>query len=277
MSVKLIAKVWEIKLPMNEQAVLLAMADHGDEYGNNVYPSTGRIAWKLGVSENTVRRIKQKLEARKILILMSEVPGHTRGYRIDIAAGEPKPEYKTRDSSNSEPTPIQDVGGTRPPPPHKSDATPSQPELHPLTKNAHPLTEPCYPKHETHETNKETRRRSAPQLLSQAQEAGVKKFVELWEANFMQETGMRSKKLTLQSLGKSALSIAEIIDSGMTPAEVFVIAKSAWRFALVNVKGVFWCRQSFSALDFCRKFDSIRLEVKTLSGEGESNRGRGNY
>ena len=65
MSALVMGQVWNLDLPQNEQSVLLALADHADHNGGNVFPSNGLVAWKIGVSEDTVRRAKKKLEERK--------------------------------------------------------------------------------------------------------------------------------------------------------------------------------------------------------------------
>lgn len=128
MSVSIMGKVYDIKLPSNEQAVLLALADHADHLGRNIYPSNGLVAWKLGMSEDTVSRLKKKLESRGILILVSAVSGHVKEYRIDLGKGEQKEPFKQKRMTqnmlpDSDSTPPQDAGRLQANPP----ATEGQP------------------------------------------------------------------------------------------------------------------------------------------------------
>lgn len=76
-------QVWELDLPQRDLIVLLALADHADHFGGNVYPSLGLIAWKVGVSERTVQRSVSKLV--KLGILESQPrPGKTTVYRLQL-------------------------------------------------------------------------------------------------------------------------------------------------------------------------------------------------
>lgn len=98
MSAKIMGEVWELNLPANEQIVLLAMADHADHNGGNVFPSNALIAWKAGMSEDTVIRMKKRLESRGILVLEQAAPGCVKRYRIDVSKGERKAKYVSTSS-----------------------------------------------------------------------------------------------------------------------------------------------------------------------------------
>ncbi len=87
MSVKVMGKVWELDLPANEKFVLLALADHADHDGNNVFPGLELIAFKTGYTTQQVRRIERKLETRGILIALDRKPGKKIVYRIDTNIG----------------------------------------------------------------------------------------------------------------------------------------------------------------------------------------------
>jgi len=93
MSWKISGQVWDIQLPQNKLLVLLAMADHADHEGNNVYPSIGLIAWKTGYSKRQVQRIIKSLISDGLLEEKKR-PGQTTLYRINLAKGVPKSEYK---------------------------------------------------------------------------------------------------------------------------------------------------------------------------------------
>jgi len=87
--------VWELVLPANQTLVLLALADHADHEGNNVFPSIGLIAWKTGYSERQVQRIVKQLVKDKILV-ETKRPGFTTLYKIDLTAGVKKELYNPR-------------------------------------------------------------------------------------------------------------------------------------------------------------------------------------
>lgn len=55
MSVKAMGHIWDQELRTPLKFVLLAMGDHADHDGNNIYPSIGLIAKKTGYSERTVQ------------------------------------------------------------------------------------------------------------------------------------------------------------------------------------------------------------------------------
>jgi hypothetical protein len=89
MSGKIMGQVWDLDLPHNKLIVLLAMTDHADHEGNNIFPSMELIAWKTGYSERQVRRIVQSLEKDKLLTKTSR-PGYTNMYAVNLSAGKQK-------------------------------------------------------------------------------------------------------------------------------------------------------------------------------------------
>jgi hypothetical protein len=90
MSAKITGEVWELDLSHPQKWVLMAMADHADHDGGNVFPSVGLIAWKCGYSERQVQRIRRELEALGVLVLEAAPAGERRVYRIDLAAAPRK-------------------------------------------------------------------------------------------------------------------------------------------------------------------------------------------
>lgn len=94
-------KVWDLDLPHNQLLVLLALADHADHEGNNVYPSLGLVAWKTGYSEQQVRRILKLLVESGILIERGRVPGTPTRYSIRLSAGKLKQPRKKTPSKKS--------------------------------------------------------------------------------------------------------------------------------------------------------------------------------
>lgn len=93
MSVQAMARVWDLDLPHAERLVLLALADHADHVGDNIYPSIGLIAWKTGYSSRQVQRIIKSLVQMEILCVVDEPEGRTTVYRMDLKAGTVKEPY----------------------------------------------------------------------------------------------------------------------------------------------------------------------------------------
>lgn len=94
MSAKAAGRVWDLDLPHNKQHVLLAMADHADHEGRNMYPSLDLIAWKTGYSYRQVRRIVEELERAGILVMRKPArQQHPAVYDMDLSAGTAKPAF----------------------------------------------------------------------------------------------------------------------------------------------------------------------------------------
>lgn len=68
MSVKTMAKVWDMELSPGDKLVLLAYADHADHDDTNMYPSVETVARKTGYSERHVQRITRDLEKKGFLV-----------------------------------------------------------------------------------------------------------------------------------------------------------------------------------------------------------------
>lgn len=94
MSAKASGRVWDLDLPHNKRLVLLAMADHADHEGRNIYPSLDLIAWKTGYSYRQVRRIVEELKQDGILVLVKPArQQHPATYALDFKAGTAKPPF----------------------------------------------------------------------------------------------------------------------------------------------------------------------------------------
>lgn len=100
MSAKISGQVWDLELPAAKRLVLLAMADHADHLGNNVFPSVGLVAWKTGYSVKQTRRIIHSLVSDGLLVAVKKPRGQVVVYRIDLGAGTLKAEYKPEDTSD---------------------------------------------------------------------------------------------------------------------------------------------------------------------------------
>lgn len=97
MSAKTMGQVWDLDIPHNQLIVLLAMTDHADHSGGNMYPSMGLIAHKTGYSERQVKRIIKGLVEVGILILEKIGNGTTNTYRADFSKTAKKKPYKSSD------------------------------------------------------------------------------------------------------------------------------------------------------------------------------------
>lgn len=95
MSVEAMSRVWKLDLPHARQAVLLVMADHGNDEGASIFPSTGLIAWKSGYSKRQAQRIIDAMEADGLILQVAEAHGYRpTEYRICWEAAREKPAYE---------------------------------------------------------------------------------------------------------------------------------------------------------------------------------------
>lgn len=98
--------VWELDLPAPKLLILLALADHADHNGDNVYPSIRLVGWKTGYSERQCQRIMRALIKDGILQVVERAPGKTTKYRIDVSSGVKKsPIEKTSNDVRQNVTP----------------------------------------------------------------------------------------------------------------------------------------------------------------------------
>jgi hypothetical protein len=94
MSIKLLAKVWTLKVSGTEREVLNAMCDHADDFGREARPSIAYIAWKVGCDERTVIRHIKKLREKKALLLERPARDHSPNvYRVDLSVYENKADF----------------------------------------------------------------------------------------------------------------------------------------------------------------------------------------
>lgn len=105
MSAKTMGQVWDLDIPHNQLIVLLAMTDHADHNGGNMYPSMGLIAHKTGYSERQVKRIIKGLVQIGLLVLEKIGNGTVNVYRVDFSNATKKKPYKTSDKMS----PLADV------------------------------------------------------------------------------------------------------------------------------------------------------------------------
>jgi hypothetical protein len=91
MSVKIMGQVWELDLPPTIKFVLLALADHADHDGSNIYPGVPLTAWRTSLSEKQVRRILQLLTQMGALVPQTERPGKSTIYSLNLSGINPRP------------------------------------------------------------------------------------------------------------------------------------------------------------------------------------------
>ncbi len=80
--------VWECELPQVQRTVLLALADHADDFGCNARPSIAYLAWKTDYSRSSVLSALQELKRKGAVHATANAAGG-RGkvacYRIDLS------------------------------------------------------------------------------------------------------------------------------------------------------------------------------------------------
>lgn len=133
MSVKIMGLVWDCGLPRNEKYILLALADHADHEGYNIYPSVGRVAWKTGYDERMVQRIIKKLITHGVLVSDGSGKRGTNRYRIRLECLPKRPDYGEGQFARGGILPPQDV----------QNVTPGGGKLPPEPSSNHPL-EPSF-------------------------------------------------------------------------------------------------------------------------------------
>lgn len=241
-------QVYDLDLPTNEQSLLVTLADHADHHGNNVFPSNGLVAWKLGMSEDTVARLKKKLAARGILIEVKAARGHVKEYRIDLSKGEFKEPFKQRKSAHFLPSnPPQVAATSQAQPLATRTANPPQPARQPPaelcgTNHIEPSDEPS-----------ENDERSF-----------VDEFVLLWRRAWFDFN--RQKYVIVW--GKDKKSAKRLIESGRTPEQLIATARFAWA---KKGKGFWNCEnQTDSICKFVAAFNSICKELKQTSNGAPS-------
>lgn len=87
MSIKLMAKVWELDVSHPRRLVLLSLADHADDAGRSVRPSVAYTAWKTGYKTRQVRNIMRDLRYLGALVVVRPAGQHRPiEYRLQLEA-----------------------------------------------------------------------------------------------------------------------------------------------------------------------------------------------
>ena len=110
MSAKQTGLVWELALPHNEAWVLMAMADHADHEGNNVYPGVPLLAWKTGYTTRQVRRILATLQEKGLIVVEEEGGGRkTTHYRLELSRAARKDSRRPQHARSRQAEPTQSL------------------------------------------------------------------------------------------------------------------------------------------------------------------------
>lgn len=97
MSIKLMSRVWELKLDHAEQSVLLALADHSADDGSSCYPGILYLAWKTDYSKRQVIRILQRLASIGVIQIIKQRSRHNpTHYKLQLDQGIAKPAFDPR-------------------------------------------------------------------------------------------------------------------------------------------------------------------------------------
>lgn len=120
-SVRLMADVWPLKLPLPQKVVLLALADHAGIDGCNAYPSVARLSEHCSVDPRTVQRALRALEAGGYIV--AETPASQNrptSYRVTLR-GDTVPGRQCAGAADSRPR-----GGSVPPEPSGTTIRPTR-------------------------------------------------------------------------------------------------------------------------------------------------------
>jgi hypothetical protein len=72
-----------------EKAVLLAMADHGNDEGKSIYPAYQRLAWKCSMTERGVAKVIERLQSKNLVSVVRHGSGTvTNEYELNTEAIE---------------------------------------------------------------------------------------------------------------------------------------------------------------------------------------------
>ena len=134
MSIKAMSWVWETSLKGAAKLMLLAIADHCNDEGENAYPGLARLARKCSVTERTAQRTISNLEMGRMLHVEENAGTRTMGgqwtnrytligYKADVL-NEDISRYRLRERPDKNVTPSR---GKDPTPASPLDPTPASP------------------------------------------------------------------------------------------------------------------------------------------------------
>lgn len=84
MSILQMVEVWRHRFSHPQQVVMLALADHANDFGSSIFPAVDYLAWKTEYSRRTVQNILGDLRACGILEVVKEATwNRPNEYRIN--------------------------------------------------------------------------------------------------------------------------------------------------------------------------------------------------
>lgn len=94
------SEVWRRICTHAQQSILLALVDHGDDFGGRIYPSYAYLAWKTQYSARQVMRVVEGLIKSGVLTRIERGNSHKRSnrYTVDLAKLPLKPAFRTSDT-----------------------------------------------------------------------------------------------------------------------------------------------------------------------------------
>lgn len=116
MSALLMGRVWDIVLDHQEQAVMLALADHGEHDGTQIFPSVDRLVWKTGYSRRNVQYVLRRLEEKRLIIPVAHEHGgrgRATEYVMKIENGIPKPPFESKKGAKYDNDTLEDEKGAK--------------------------------------------------------------------------------------------------------------------------------------------------------------------
>lgn len=107
MSIKFMAKVYELAIDSDTREILMALADHADDEGYSIFPSVARIAWKIGdgsmnergeyTNTRTVQRKLRELQAMGALVELKPSGYHrATEYGLDLSVFPKKAAFQPK-------------------------------------------------------------------------------------------------------------------------------------------------------------------------------------
>jgi hypothetical protein len=107
MSIKFMAKVYELAIDSDTREILMALADHADDEGYSIFPSVARIAWKIGdgavneegeykTTRTVQRRIKELIDMGALVELKPSGFHRATEYGLDLSVFPKKAAFKPK-------------------------------------------------------------------------------------------------------------------------------------------------------------------------------------
>lgn len=111
MSVEVMGVAWYVSgLTPAQKAVLVALADHANPDGRNIYPSVNRITYKTSYSERTVRRALKDLRDTGLIKVARKSTHHsTTQYALDLPEMQVRQRRPARDAPHDLPESPSDL------------------------------------------------------------------------------------------------------------------------------------------------------------------------